>query len=816
MRNASQVYGGATLSEGILFATIATGDQIIIGDGATLRAGDDITVRAGSRDHNVLADLDSYADAFIPVNGRFGSEAQINANHRILVSENSQLLSGGDIILDAEDRESNSIRAIAKQGSWVNSVGDFFAGLFAQGGEERIAGDVRSTTNGVVVIDGELRTGTDRDRFLHITEITSVAPLEGQPDAPENHTVMIANGSNIGFTKELVPLQTSLTTELTNAIRDRDAFPDNDVLQQYYQSRIDAIQAELQQQGLAIDNGDGFDRVEREVLSLLIDPIIVNKAGSIRIHGDQVGGTGSLDASGDARIEILNDTLAFIRLSEISVPDRTGGLFLNGAELSGDGTTTLAQMNGFLTLSNQARSFISGGQLLEANFDQLDGSGNTTEPIVRVENRADVAFIAVANPDRSYAWPGITVDGAIRNTGGTVELRTFEQGSGTISIHEPILAKRQIIDAGNFGTANIDLEDADTRAADGSTTYELESEYARLMDAVDTTGDFVGQRRVELNGSNSNLTTYLEREPEVALQANQVFIRAHYINVNSIIQSGRPEYSLTIGPETADEIERGRDFWTAFYEQSPPTIGDPVLLVPLETLSDQDFRAFYDFENERIVVEEFTPSGGLVDLTGNIANTHNGAIRVSGDRSKITIDNQTTYDIEINRIDSSRVGVGTVIIKDPGKDNSFTLYQKSGDVVDVSTGNLDNNDQNNTETFTGRTDFEYQPREGLRYGWVIADGTTEQKFDLYGGASFRGNVFTEGNITTPGVFTAIDASLEQLPFFFDDPDNTTRYDYSLVDEAPTETTSDVISGGIGIPGVIEFWAGARTITKVDR
>jgi hypothetical protein len=62
------------------------------------------------------------------------------------------------------------------------------------------------------------------------------------------------------------------------------------------------------------------------------------QAGTIDIRSDQLQGNGVFDAPGDASVNILNHTPAFIKILGITIPEQNGGLFLNGVEVSAAGS----------------------------------------------------------------------------------------------------------------------------------------------------------------------------------------------------------------------------------------------------------------------------------------------------------------------------------------------------------------------------------------------------------------------------------------------------------------------------------------------
>jgi hypothetical protein len=81
--------------------------------------------------------------------------------------------------------------------------------------------------------------------------------------------------------------------------------------------------------------------------AFIILPDIKARGGNINVMGDHLAGNGSLNARGDAEISIINNSSAFLRTNELTIPeDATGRLTLNSvAILNNPGTSpTTAQI----------------------------------------------------------------------------------------------------------------------------------------------------------------------------------------------------------------------------------------------------------------------------------------------------------------------------------------------------------------------------------------------------------------------------------------------------------------------------------------
>ena len=73
---------------------------------------------------------------------------------------------------------------------------------------------------------------------------------------------------------------------------------------------------------------------------------------------------------------------------------------------------------------------------------------------------------------------------------------------------------------------------------------------------------------------------------------------------------------------------------------------------------------YWDAANQRIVIEEIVPQGGEIVLAGQIISTGNGTLRVANGYTNVNINNESGYDIYIERIDVTKNKVGRIQITD--------------------------------------------------------------------------------------------------------------------------------------------------------
>ena len=187
------------------------------------------------------------------------------------------------------------------------------------------------------------------------------------------------------------------------------------------------------------------------------------------------------------------------------------------------------------------------------------------------------------------------------------------------------------------------------------------------------------------------------------------------------------------------------------------------------------FGVYYDISKHRIEVQDLTVNGGFVSLTGHVLNTQNGTIEVLGGYGTIDIENNTNYDIEINRIDASSPGRGKLVINDfntspsnPNAPTTFSVYQ-----MNAATGTV----ALSTETGNGpvvpstvAANSPYQPASNWRYGWTIGLAETEIKTKQVTSSNWIGIIptgsgFSDWDSIVPAGLPTLDTA-GQGPYYY--------------------------------------------------
>ncbi|MHC4618339.1 MAG: hypothetical protein ACYTEQ_11370 [Planctomycetota bacterium] len=691
----AEAYGAGTYIRADTEAYVYPTNEIDIAGGTLIRADGDLNLSAGTgvnfdRDQYTLETrTDTYAGSAIPIDD-LDARSILEYENRITIASGAVLETARGARLHAERLGFANMTARAKGVSWVSSLADALNG---QAAEEIYNGTINTEAHGTVEVNGTVRTGIKRHKSLTLNwnQVTK--------------TIQYTQTGDVTYSEIQEPLESDLLQELEHARAQLLIYEDtNQALADFYEGEIARLEALLAQQGLlepsVVDeygNPVLYSPVEQSVITVYVDPIWA-EAGIIDVRADNLAGIGIFDAPGDASVIILNHSPAFLKLRGIVIPEKNGGLFFNGNEVSDNNVVDNVEINSLNTAG-------SGASFATNTPTAAD------EPVIEVEND----FIAGVIGDDIYPWPDIVVLGDVDNLGGNATFQTHQAGDGDIIFRARVRAKNLTVIAG--GTVFID----------GVTAYTVGGEpYSLWSDAtsgtIPDTDDTIYGGIAE--ASTSDVNTLLAQIPtEVSLYGDKIFINAEYLNINGIMQSGKADYSLNLGTATIDEIG----------DISPLQSGSIVLT----TASTSDFIVRYNTATGQIEVDELRVSGGFIELEGHILNTGNGEIRLLGGYANINITNETSYDLVINRLDASQRGAGTLVIIDKAKDSvsdqTATIYQESNSGV-IRTVDDGSDPVSSTVADTSI----YTPAGGWRYGWSVGVETFERYYYYKGVSTWLG------------------------------------------------------------------------------
>ncbi len=389
-------------------------------------------------------------------------------------------------------------------------------------------------------------------------------------------------------------------------------------------------------------------------------------------------------------VKIVNNSPAFLRIGGITIPDNSGGI----VDVNGQAVTSAGQIAGF------------GGQ--------VTATGQTAVPTIVINNTYDSSDPA----NQSAAWshfltPDVEISGKISNLGGAVLITSV----GNVSVNNDIDAtKLSIQTQGNFvlDAPRSDFHIGGDPAGQNSNWGILQAEAENLGIGF---GNNISVDLYTYSGSNPYgfFPNYLESilfalssvSASNIIAANNVTVIAQELDVNGTIQSGIADYNVQIGASqsaqvaaanTAYEQAAGGNTTAAQQTINSYNSQNNVSIIPNSNFTDfqldigaastatdpvtglsyatsnasQNIPVSYNAVNGQLEVNAVKVQGGYMSLVGRILSTSLGNINVLDGYGRITINNQTSLPMVVNRLDTGAGVEGFLEITDTGKTEDGT------------------------------------------------------------------------------------------------------------------------------------------------
>ena len=400
---------------------------------------------------------------------------------------------------------------------------------------------------------------------------------------------------------------------------------------------------------------------------VLTFPDISVKLGNVNVRGDVLAGTGSLEAPGDAKIWILNNSPASMKIGNLTVDSTGGNVRLNGFLVNN--TTDVRRFN-----PNYLGSVPT---IMSRENGVVGANGLLGQPEIRIVSTYDPGAYDPASPDVNRripaAAPDITI--AYRDTLGEPG-KLISNPNGLVSVSS---------DAGDI-------------YVDGSITAGSVAILAKNGDFVQSYvngfNSVAGEPNANIQGGSGVLAPNNGKAPGPGIVANgNVFISARYLNINGTVQSGIVNYTLDI-PVDGDLRFVKADKTTVITKAQADLEG---LKVDLYNPSGDAsvIGATYDpLTNTITMTSTAKVHGGNITLFGQIINTANGTTGGAGKLAvldgfgQVAINNLSSAKLVLKTIDTGadpdpahpgRGTVGTIDITD-------VQYVGTVDYIDPVTG----------------------------------------------------------------------------------------------------------------------------------
>lgn len=427
---------------------------------------------------------------------------------------------------------------------------------------------------------------------------------------------------------------------------------------------------------------------------------ITAQLGDILFEGDNVSGSGTLHAGGDASVSITNASPNTLTVGDIQVVGRGGvdgsgqggTIFYNDVELKGDMKAAIAKENkdksrnvGFAVTTRQTRQ-------------------DTEAPSITVKNTFQPSDYHDGDMPH-YASSTTTLSGYIYNPRGAV---IVESKNGDVYNDGTIYA----------GTVDMKVENGD---------------FIQSLSDKKNSIFHVGGAPLDDTGGLHNV----DKDSGILANGN-IFISARYVNINSRIQSGIADWDLTIPKDCKFYYEDTNGHKTYVQSKSEVPAGRTVCVEGATGRAAE--KLSYDFDSGRFIVDDIEVHGGKVSIVGTIINTTNdkskARIEALDGYGQISIRNDSGKDIELRTLSTGEGTEGRIELTDldrgTGKIARKTTYTRDGGKIHMSVQNYQNGapSGNAQDTVLAKgTDGTYTPVAGSYY--TLQTGTDKSYTTTY-------------------------------------------------------------------------------------
>ncbi len=487
------------------------------------------------------------------------------------------------------------------------------------------------------------------------------------------------------------------------------------------QNTIDQLSAKITYSDTAGADPNNALYLSKQPIELLANYITITDdvtadRGSIFMQADNVTGSagGKLQAPGDAKITITNNTPAFLRINgDLKVTDG-GFVYMNGAAVNNVAEIKALNKNQSLAVN-----------LVNSNIITKKTTG-AQEPTITINTTFNPTLYqeASAGVTRSkYLTPDLYLNSYVYNPDGKVTVTNLK---GSIYLQE---------------NATITSASADIVANNGDYVQSYNPGYNNID----------GTPTIETNGADCGKYNTQQGTGKGIIVNGNILVSAKYLNINGTIQSGVAEWALEIPNDTSTlrdytsgkslaelqaEYDSGHGSESGLYQLAQYSGSDRV--TSNNEVIDGGY-LFYDAKNKGLYISGIEVRGGSINLYGQIMNTNatNSAaqLKALAGYGTINITNNSSYGIIIGDLDTGLGTEGKITINDfTGDVQKTTQYISDGRKITVLKS--ETNYATNTTTssdpqeITG-TSTSYQPTDDLTYAFTTGQDYTMVEYYVY-------------------------------------------------------------------------------------
>lgn len=695
-------------------------NEVNVGSGSNILSKGKLAIRAG-RDadgSNSQFDLVSYAHAYShSAIGGTDSEVSDSLNLTNKLNLNGEIKSWRDTELYAQSGDV-STEETARYWFWTSAsdAGEVSIASTAAGTKSK-----NLTTDNKIQVGGLVQAGVNTKADIQISGIASPNESGVTLDSQNPLTITktgVDDESVSGVKAEsLTNMYWQRHEELQKAMQDYGTT--NPSLLAAYKAEDELLLTTMEQKGLLIRGENGnFSLIDQTSRPYVQISNVTVSGGNISAFTDSVTGGGSLIAKTAEGINIDNQATVALKLSDIQILDKGGEFKLNDQVVT-DKTGALSSFRG-----------------------QLTTSANSEAPSIKVNSAYNGLVLVTSDGKEQRINPDTSIDisGKLINRAGNISVSSggdvYADKTASISAGGSlgITAKGSITQSYRGGLFNV-----------GGSVEELWKDEVGSLDtqsSVSSNADHVYGPGKLGNADNGQVGDMVA--------GGSIFLAADAINLNGYVQSGYAKYGLTLSDTEVDKkISSIKANWQAHGSPSDVNSRTPQYALqeggPVWDEASKSYKyqvaAWYDPVNDRVIVDDISPQGGQIYITGRVASTGGGQLSVANGSADINI-NVGNRDVLLGNADTGNIeGLIQITDTNSGFKDSDKPDNAIAKVTEIRKGNAVaywlNSDGTKT-TGTKVLDSSYDPLTDQLYGWTDGKGSTtvttrynSQKFTVW-------------------------------------------------------------------------------------
>lgn len=693
-------------------------NEVNVGSGSNILSKGKLAIRAG-RDadgSNSQFDLVSYAHAYShSAIGGTDSEVSDSLNLTNKLNLNGEIKSWRDTELYAQSGDV-STEETARYWFWTSAsdAGEVSIASTAAGTKSK-----NLTTDNKIQVGGLVQAGVNTKADIQISGIAS--PNESGVTLDSQNPLTITktgvDDESVGGVKaeSLTNMYWQRHEELQKAMQDYGTT--NPSLLAAYKAEDELLLTTMEQKGLLIRGENGnFSLIDQTSRPYVQISNVTVSGGNISAFTDSVTGGGSLIAKTAEGINIDNQATVALKLSDIQILDKGGEFKLNDQVVI-DKTGALSSFRG-----------------------QLTTSANSEAPSIKVNSAYNGSVLVTSDGKEQRINPDTSIDisGKLINRAGNISVSSggdvYADKTASISAGGSlgITAKGSITQSYRAGLFNV-----------GGDVEELwKDEVGKLgsNSSVSSNANHVygpGKLGNADNGQAGDMVA-----------GGSIFLAADAINLNGYVQSGYAKYGLTLlDTEVDKKISSIKANWQAHGSPSDVNSRTPQYALqeggPVWDEASKSYKyqvaSWYDPVNDRVIVDDISPQGGQIYITGRVASTGGGQLSVANGSADINI-NVGNRDVLLGNVDTGNIE-GLIQITDTNSGFKGRPDNAIAKVTEIRKGDfvaywLSADGTKSSEASV--SDSSYNPLTGQLYGWTDGKGSTtvttrynSQKFTVW-------------------------------------------------------------------------------------